>query len=306
MSVVSQAQPSPGLGRRLKSALNQLMVYLLLAAGGFIMVVPFLFLISSSLKTDTEILAFPPTLFPSVWDFANYPETWVKGNFGQYTLNSMFISVSRTVLVLTTSALAAYAFARIEFPGRNILFILLLSTMMLPSQVTLIPVYVLVKRLPLVGGNDLFGNGGSGLINTYTGIIVPGYVNASGIFLLRQFMRTLPWELDDAARIDGCTEFGIFSRIILPLTKPALAALSLFTFQGAWNDFLWPLLVGQRKYLWTLQVALSRFRVDVESGVVEWPYLLAGTVIATVPILIVFIFTQKYFIRGIVLSGIKG
>lgn len=271
----------------------------------FIMIAPFLYLVLSSLKTNEEMLAYPPVLIPTIWDWANYIETWQRGRFDLYFLNSVYISVARTALTVFTSALAAHAFARLVFPGRTVLFIIVLTTLMLPPQVTIIPVYVLIRYMPLFGGNNILGQGGTGMINTYAGLIVPGYASAISIFLLRQFMMTLPRDLDDAARIDGASEFNIFARIILPLTKPAMAAVALFTFQGAWNEFLWPLLVGQRRDLWTLPVALSRFVLDAETGLVEWPQLLSGTVIATMPIILVFLFAQKYFIRGIAMTGIK-
>jgi multiple sugar transport system permease protein len=269
------------------------------------MIAPFLYLVLSSLKTRAEMLAYPPVLIPTEWRWQNYVETWSQGDFALYFLNSTYVTISRTLLTLVSSALAAHAFARMKFPGRTILFVLLLSTLMLPPQVIIIPVYVLARYMPFFGGNDLFGQGGTGMLNTYAGLIVPGYASAISIFLLRQFMQSLPLDLDDAARIDGAGEGGIFWHVTLPLSKPALAVVALFTFQGAWNEFLWPLLVGQQRRLWTLPVALSRFVVDAEAGLVQWQNLLAGTVIATLPIVIVFLFTQRFFIRGIVLSGMK-
>jgi multiple sugar transport system permease protein len=303
MRVISQSRPRFMIN--LRGAASNLLYYAVLTAGALVMFAPFFFLVTSSLKTDTEVLIFPPKLLPSVWRWANYAEVWQKYSFSVYFLNSAFVTLGRTCLILFTSTLAAYTFARIEFPGRNLLFMLFLSTMMLPSQVTLIPVYVIIKRMPFIGGNDFFGNNGTGMINTYAGLIVPGFVSATGIFLLREFMRTLPRDLDDAARIDGCGEFGIFYRIILPLTKPALATLAVLTFQGVWNDFLWPLLVGQKKALWTLQVALAHLRSGVLTGTVTWPQMMAATVIATLPIVIVFLFAQRYFMRGIALTGMK-
>jgi len=295
----------PVISKQFCTYLESIFFYLLLMAGSLIMVAPFLFMVSSSLKTDAEILAFPPTLIPREFDFQNYPDIWMKGNFSRYFANTLYISVGRTALVLATTTLAAYAFAVLRFPGRNLLFVLFLSTMMLPGQVTLIPVYVIIKKFPLMGGNDLFGVGGTGLINTFPGIIIPGLVSVSSIFLLRQFMTTIPRDMIDAARIDGGGEFRIFSEIVLPMTGPALATVGIFTFQGAWNDFLWPLLVGQRKSLWTLQVALAQLRSSLASGVIQWSEILAGTVIATLPIMIVFLLAQRYFVRGIALTGIK-
>lgn len=284
--------------------LQNLAVYGVMVLGGIVMIVPFFIMITSSLKTAEEILRFPPTIFPETFNINNYIEVWQKGDFSLYFINSTLIAVSRTLLLVATSTLGGYVFARLEFPGRKSIFLLLLATLMLPSQVTLIPVYVLVKRMPLIGGNDIFGWGGSGLINTYAGLIIPGYVYPFGIFLMRQFMGTLPRELDDAARIDGCGEFRIFYNIILPLTTPALATLSLLSFQGVWNDFLWPLLIGQKRELWTLQVGLAHIRSGLESGAVQWPEIMAATVLATMPVIIIFLFTQKYFIKGIALSGL--
>jgi multiple sugar transport system permease protein len=294
-----------GLSKRSAKIARDLLTYVALTASALVMTAPFVFMVTSSLKTDTEVLRFPPSLIPQVWDFTSYTRLLDKGEFGQYFLNSAFVSIGRTVLVVATSALAAYAFSRMEFPASRLIFVLFLSTMMLPGQVTLIPVYVLTKRMPLIGGNDLFGNGGTGLMNTYWGLIIPGYVSVTGIFLLRQFMRSLPRELDDAARIDGCSEFRIFHSIILPLSKPALATLAVLTFQGVWNDFLWPLLVGQRKALWTVQVALAHMRSGVQAGSIRWPEMLAATVVATLPIILIFLFAQRYFMRGIALTGLK-
>lgn len=284
---------------------RQSVIFLFLAAFSLLMIAPFLYLVLSSLKTRAEMMAYPPVLIPTEWSWQNYVETWNKGDFDLYFLNSTYITISRTALTLVSSALAAHAFARMKFPGSSVLFVLLLSTLMLPPQVIIIPVYVLTRYMPLFGGNDLFGQGGTGMLNTYAGLIVPGYASAISIFLLRQFMQSLPLDLDDVARIDGAGEWGIFWHVTLPLSKPALAVVALFTFQGAWNEFLWPLLVGQQRRLWTLPVALSRFVVDAEAGLVQWQNLLAGTVIATLPIVIIFLFTQRFFIRGIVLSGMK-
>ncbi len=284
---------------------KQSVIFLFLLVVSFLMISPFLYLVLSSLKTRAEMMAYPPILIPTEWSWRNYLDTWNDGDFALYFLNSTYVTISRTLLTLASSALAAHAFARLRFPGRTFLFLLVLATLMLPTQVIIIPVYVLARYMPLFGGNDLFGQGGTGMLNSYAGLIIPGYASALSIFLLRQFMQSLPMDLDDAARIDGAGEYGIFWHITLPLSKPALAVVALFTFQGAWNEFLWPLLVGQQRRLWTLPVALSRFVVDAEAGLVQWQNLLAGTVIATLPIIIVFLFTQRFFIRGIVLTGMK-
>jgi multiple sugar transport system permease protein len=184
-----------------------------------------------------------------------------------------------------------------------VLFILVLGTMMIPAQVTMVPVFIMLKHWPLVGGNNILGAGGHGLLNSYPGLVLPMAVGAFGIFLLRQFFMTLPRELEDAARIDGCSEAGIYWRIILPLSKPALATLGIFTFTAAWNEFLWPLLIMSKDSMKTLQVGLQVFQTQYTTS---WDLLMAGTVVVTLPVLIIFLFGQRYFTRGIALSGMKG
>ena len=285
--------------------IRKFLIYFTLFSGGILMITPFLFMVFSSVKTDAEILAYPPTFIPNEWDLSHYVKVWNENNLDRAFLNTLFVSAARTVLVVSTSACAAYAFAMLRFPGRKLIFILFLTTLMLPGQVTLIPVYVIIRRMPLIGGNDIMGMGGQGLINTHAGMIVPGLAAATGVFLLRQFMTTIPRDLLDAARIDGASEFGAFYKIVLPLIIPALAALGIFSFQSTWNDFLWPLLVGQRKELWTLQVQIAQMQRGLDGGSVTWQEIMAAIVIATMPILIVFVFAQRYFIRGIALSGVK-
>jgi len=175
--------------------------------------------------------------------------------------------------------------------------------MMVPGQVTMVPVFILLKRWPFMGGNDWLGIGGHGLLNSYTGLILPGAVGAFGIFLLRQFFMTLPRDLEDAARIDGCSEIGIYWRIILPLSAPALATLGIFTFTAAWNEFLWPLLIMSKDSMKTLQIGLQVFQTQYTT---RWDLLMAGTVVVTLPVLVIFLLGQRYFTRGIALSGMKG
>lgn len=283
----------------------QWLIYLALTLGAALMVTPFVFLVLSSLKTDTDILAYPPRLLPTVWDFGNYTDMWRQEHFGRFFLNSLFVSIGQTALILATSTCAAFAFARLTFPGRTVMFVFFLATLMLPSQVTLIPVYVLIKQVPLLGGNDLFGMGGTGLINTFAGLIVPHYVSVTAIFLMRQVMLTLPRDLDYAARMDGCNEFGIFWYVTLPLSQAAIATQAVLTFQASWNEFLWPLLVGQRRELWTIQVALAQLSNGVSAGVTPWTHLLAATVVATAPVIVVFLIGQRYMVQGIALTGMK-
>jgi len=287
----------------IRRLLKPTFLHLVLAAGALTTIVPFLWMISTSLKPEPEIFRFPPVWIPSACQWDNYAKAMTAAPFGRYFLNTVIYAVGITASNLLFCSMAAYAFARLRFPGRNLLFILVLGTMMIPAQVTMVPVFIMLKRWPLLGGNDLLGAGGHGLLNTYTGLILPGAVGAFGIFLLRQFFMTLPRELEDAARIDGCSEAGIYWRIILPLSKPAMATLGIFTFTAAWNEFLWPLLIMSKDSMKTLQVGLQVFQTQYTT---TWDLLMAGTVVVTLPVLIIFLFGQRYFTRGIALSGMKG
>lgn len=267
------------------------------------MILPFLWMLSTSLKPESEIFRFPPNWFPNLWKWANYSEAMNAAPFGRYFVNTAIYAAAITLSNLLLCSMAAYAFARLRFRGRNILFILTLGTMMVPGQVTMVPVFILLKRWPLMGGNGWLGIGGHGLLNSYTGLILPGAVGAFGIFLLRQFFMTLPRDLEDAARIDGCSEIGIYWRIILPLSAPALATLGIFTFTAAWNEFLWPLLIMSKDSMKTLQIGLQIFQTQYTT---RWDLLMAGTVVVTLPVLVIFLLGQRYFTRGIALSGMKG
>jgi multiple sugar transport system permease protein len=279
------------------------LLHLLLALGAITMILPFLWMIATSLKPESEIFRFPPGWLPRLWKWTNYTQAMAAAPFGRYFLNTVIYAVVITASNLLLCSMAAYAFARLRFRGRNLLFILTLGTMMVPGQVTMVPVFILLKRWPLVGGNDWLGIGGHGLLNTYVGLILPGAVGAFGIFLLRQFFMTLPRELEDAARIDGCSEAGIYWRIILPLSAPALATLGIFTFTAAWNEFLWPLLITSKDSMRTLQLGLQVFQTQYTT---RWDLLMAGTVLVTLPVLVIFLAGQRYFTRGIALSGMKG
>jgi multiple sugar transport system permease protein len=199
--------------------------------------------------------------------------------------------------------MTAYAFARLRFPGQNLLFLLILMTQMIPFQIALVPMFIIIKHIPLVGGNNILGLGGIGLVNSLGGIIVPELVSPFGIFLLRQFFLMLPTELEDAARIDGCSEFDIYWRIILPLSLPGITVLAIFAFVDSWNSFIWPLVVLNKESLYTVQLGLSVFRGQYYTA---WHLLMAASTIITLPIFFVFMIGQRYFVRGITLSGIKG
>ena len=263
--------------------------YLVLAAGAFIMVFPFVWMIIASLMTAGEIQLRPPVWLPAEPQFSNYSDLAQSIPMGRLYFNSLFTSGLIVFGVLLSSSLAGFAFAKYRFPGREFLFYLILATMMIPFFVTLIPVFFIVRQL--------------GWIDTYQGLVVPGLTSAYGIFLMRQFIITLPDELIDAARIDGASELRIFWRIIVPLVKPALATLGTFTFIGSWNAFLWPLLVVNSRELMTLPLGINTMKSLYADNT---NLLMAGTAVSVIPMLVLFIFLQRYFIQGIALTGLKG
>lgn len=278
---------------RFELVLKKILSYAFLAAGAVAMIAPFLWMVTTSLKEPGSIFSYQrpwwqdwiPTQF--VWQ--NYASAWKVVPFARFYLNSLFVSLCVTAGQVMTSAMAAYAFARLQFPGRDKIFFGYLATMMVPGAVTMIPVFILLRFL--------------GWIDSYKAVILPGIFTAYGTFLLRQFFLTLPKELEDAAKIDGCSYFGIFWRIILPLSKPALATLTTFTFMGSWLNFMWPLIVLNTHQKFTLPVGLSYFQ---SLHTTDWSLLMAGSLMMILPILIVFILNQRYFVEGIKLTGIKG
>lgn len=273
--------------------LRRLGSYLILSVGALAMIAPFLWMLATSLKEPGQVFSYQrvwwvdwvPTNF--VWQ--NYTKAWQVVPFARFYLNSILVTLCTTFGQVLTSSMAGYAFARLQFPGRERIFYAYLATMMIPSAVTMIPVFILLRML--------------GWIDTYKALILPGIFTAYGTFMLRQFFMTLPKELEDAAKIDGCSYFGIFWRIILPLSKPALATLTTFTFMGSWMNFMWPLIVVNSQEKFTLPVGLSYFQGLHNT---DWTLLMAASMMMLVPILIVFIFNQRYFVEGIKLTGIKG
>ncbi|MBV7335215.1 carbohydrate ABC transporter permease [Chloroflexi bacterium TSY] len=247
-------------------------------------------MVTTSFKAEAEVFAIPIHWIPQQFKPGNYPNAFAAAPFGRYFYNSLVVAVSVVLTTLFFSALAGYGFAKFTFPGRNICFLLVLSTMMIPFQVLLIPLYIVVYSL--------------GWVNNYAGLIIPGALSAFGVFLMRQFCLTLPDELLDAARIDGCSEPGIFWRVVLPLLKPPLASLAIITFLGSWNNFLWPLIVVNKGHLFTLPVGMTVFTQPMREP--YWTYIMAVSTVATVPVVAVFLVLQKYFIQGVVLSGMKG
>lgn len=257
---------------------------------GLLFFLPFYWLVMTSLKSDTEVFAMPPVWVPQTLLWGNFLRAVHYVPFFLYLKNTVVICVLSVIGTLFSSSLVAYSFARIRWPGRDVLFLVLLATMMLPGQVTMIPVFAIFRSL--------------GWIDTIKPLVVPSFLgSAFFIFMLRQFFMTIPLELSDAARIDGCTEWGIYQRIILPLSRPALATVGLFTFIGAWNDFNGPLIYLNDESKATLSLGLQQF---VSQHGAEWSLLMAASTLMTIPIILIFFFAQRTFVEGITLTGVKG
>ncbi len=262
-------------------------VAFLLVIGGVIVSIPFLWMISSSFKQESDVLNIPPQLIPSSPTLDNYINLFQSLNFGVYLKNTLII-VLFSFLGLLLNAMAGYGFAKFQFKGKEKLFYIVLATMMIPAQVTMIPVYLLLNEM--------------GLTNTMAGIILPGLAVAFSIFLFRQFMTTIPTDLIEAARLDGAGEFYIFFKLIIPIAKPIFAVQGILTFIGAWNSFLWPLIIANDERLYTLSVGLSLLKGQYANN---YALQMAGAAIMVVPIVIIFSFFQKYIVEGFTMSGLK-
>ncbi len=288
---------------RVQRAVLYSLLYLLLTALALSMLVPFLWMIFTSFKPRDEIFKMPPVVWTTHYTLEHYVRAVTRGKFNLYFANSLIVSGTTTVLNVLITSMAGYAFSRLFWRGREILFMVVLAVMMLPGLIALIPTFLIVKATPFAGGNNWLGQNGTGWLDSYPGLIAPALGGGFTVFLLRQFFLTLPRELEDAARIDGCSEFTIFSRIILPLSKPVLAVVAIFNFQVSWNDFLWPLVIVQSDRMRTIQLGLTLFH---SQHTVDWGVLMAGTAIATAPTVAIFLAAQQYFVQGIALTGIKG
>lgn len=253
------------------------------------MLLPFGWMLATSLKAPPQIFTYPPTLIPNPVMWQNYLDTVQAMPFGRFYLNSLFVAVSVTTIQILTASLAAFAFARLRYWGREILFLVYLATLMIPFQVTMIPNFILVRYLRWY--------------DTFYALIVPTAFSAFAVFLLRQYFLGIPVELDEAARMDGASSLRIWARIIMPLSGPVLAALTIFVFLGSWNDFLWPLVVTNSNDTRTIPVGLASFQGQFNT---DWHLLMAGSVIALLPVLLVYVLAQKRFVEGITLSGMGG
>src|SRR5579859_4349451 len=252
------------------------------------MALPFLWMLSSSVKTDDVIFRWPPLWIPTTIVWSNYAEVFHLLPMTRFILNSSIVAVSVTLGQLVFCSLSAFAFARLQFWGRDTIFAIYLATLMIPFHIRLVPVFLVMKVL--------------GWLDTYQVLIVPGLFSVYGTFLFRQFFLTIPQELEDAARIDGCTSLGVLRHVILPLSGPVLATLGLFTFLAEWNDFLWPLVMTSSLNMRTVQVGLALLQNE---DFTRWTVLMAGSVISLLPTTVLFLLTQRYFVRGITITGMK-
>ena len=279
-------RPSHGLGDRLWNGLS--LVALVVMA--LVMILPFLWLLSSSLKTQIQIFQYPPQWIPDPIQWDNYSRALTIKPFGLYLVNTLKIVALNVVAVVTSSSFVAYGFARLRFPGRDFWFGIVLATLFLPYAILIVPSFMIFTRL--------------GWVDSILPLTVPLFFGggAFNIFLLRQFFRTIPEELADAARIDGCTEIGIYWRIMLPLSKPALITVAIFTFLNAWNDLLGPIIYLRSPENFTVAVGLSSFRSTLD---VSWDLQLAATTAVILPVVVLFFFTQRYFVKGIVMTGLQ-
>lgn len=287
-----------------RKPVHSYMLFALILILCFVYLTPFFFMLLTSLKSLPEIMSSKFVFIPEKWLFSNYIQAMQKGNWLRYLSNSLIITLITVAASLLMNSMAGYAFARVPFRGRNSLFLIALTGMMVPAQVTMIPVFIILRSVPLAGGNDLLGAGGTGLINTYLGLVLPYIASPFGVFLCRQFYMNFPASLDDAAKIDGCSRLGAYFRIYLPLSKPILATLALLKASNTWNDYLWPLIMVGTDDMMTAQVAVVTKFVSELS--IQWNLLMAATTVVILPLLVVFLFTQKYFVEGIVTTGIKG
>ncbi|MCM3595320.1 carbohydrate ABC transporter permease [Metabacillus idriensis] len=260
---------------------------IILTIGGFLISIPFIWMILSAFKTESEVMQIPPTLWPSEFTLENFVNLFVNMNFAVYLKNTIIV-VLFSFIGLFLNAMAGYAFAKFNFKGREKIFYMVLATMMIPGQVTMIPVYLILNQLQLT--------------NTMAGIVLPGLVGAFSIFLFRQFMSTIPDELLEAARLDGASEFRVFIQVVLPISKPILAVQGILTFIAGWNSFLWPLIIANDEALYTLSVGLSLLKGQYGGN---FALQMAGSTFMVVPIIIIFILFQKHIIEGYTISGMK-
>lgn len=268
---------------------GRIALYILVTIVALVMVIPFVWMVATSLKGPDEILSATPTFMPKAWRWQNYLDAFSMVPFARFYWNTIFVTVCRTIGQLVIASLAAFAFARLNFPGRNLLFVLVLAVMMMPGQVTLVPNYVMLKYI--------------GWLDSYEGLIIPSLFSAFGVFLLRQFYMTIPQDLFDSATLDGCNPLRSYWHVALPLSRTALFAFGVLVVMWAWNDFLWPLIITNRTEMQMLSVGIAYFQGQYVSN---FAIMMAASTIATLPMVIVFLLAQRQLLEGITLSGLKG
>ena len=277
-----------------------MMVFLVVAS--LIMAAPFLWMALSAMRDPTEMAKVPMPLIPQDWRLENFSETLSRAPFGIYARNSFILASAAAVLNVVFASACGYSLAKLRFTASKFIFGWIVACIMIPFYATVIPVFLMVRHMPLFGGNSILGQGGIGWIDSWWALIVPGAVSPFMVFLFRQFYVGTPTELIEAARLDGVSEFGIYSRIITPLVKPGLLTVALLSFEAGWNNFLWPLLVTTSENLRVIQVGISSFRQEATT---DWHLLMAGTTMAAVPMILLFLIFQRYFVQGFAASGIK-
>ena len=274
--------------RRIGSSLYLVAIYGVLIVASIIAIVPLLYVVSTSFKDTVALFSYPPEWIPSEPTLTNFQTLLDEHPFFRWTLNSLIVASGVTVIKVIIDSMAGYAFAKMSFPGRDALFLVVLMTLMVPFAATLIPLFIIVRNLNLT--------------NTYLGLMLPALASPIGIFMMRQFIESLPGDLENAARLDGCSEFQIFRRVILPLMKPGLVVLGVFTFMTQWTSYLWPLVISTREDMLTLTVGVQSLR---SLFTVNWGVLSAGAVLALLPLILVFLFLQRYFIAGSIAGALK-
>ena len=276
--------------KRSPVTVTSVLTYSLLILFGFLFLIPFLWMVSTSLKPSTQLFVYPPVWIPKPFQWSNYAEAVTTVPFFGYLGNTLIVAASATIGVVISCPLAGYSFARLQWRGRDGLFLVTLAVLMVPSQVTMVSLFIVFSKLNLVG--------------TFYPLILPSFFGAPFfIFLMRQFFKQLPKSLEDAARIDGCSEFRIYTRVMLPLCQPSLLTIALFRFMQSWNDFVGPLIYLSDETMYTLQLGLQQFKQAYNT---EWSQLMAASVLVAVPIILFYFFVQRSFIQGITFGGIKG
>jgi multiple sugar transport system permease protein len=298
---VSVAGPATAAGPS-SARIGRILLYVVLTVGAILMITPFVWMLLTAFKSNAEIAEFG--WLPGELRWRNFVEAMQTAPFLRYFRNSLLIAVGETVFTLAVCTTAGYALAKLPLRGSKMLLNYFIVLLLVPFQIILVPLFLIVKSIPLFGGNNILGQGGIGWLNSWWGLIIPLGAAPLFTFLARQFYVSLPDELAQAARVDGLGEFGIFWRIMTPLIKPALITIAVFQIEAAWNGFLWPLMITTSDSMRPLQLGLAIFSQNPAE--IEWPYLMAGTALATLPMIVLFVFAQKRFVEGMANVGIKG